>query len=157
MQGLIVRSGNPKNIAAVGDLCRPDVRMVNRQRGSGTRALLEFMISSENLDRGRMRGYEDEETTHGAVAALIAGNQADVGFGVMAAASQYRLEFIPLCLERYFLACRADEIGNNALADLLQILGSAAFRDMVATLPGYSAEEAGEVLESFEQATTPTP
>src|SRR5262249_52529546 len=62
-QGLIVRAGNPKVIASVRDLCREDVRMVNRQRGSGTRALLEYLISTEGLERGRMRGYDDEEIT----------------------------------------------------------------------------------------------
>jgi molybdate transport repressor ModE-like protein len=72
-QGLMVKSGNPKDIQGVADLCRNDVRMVNRQRGSGTRALLEFLISSEGLDRARMHGYDNEEVTHGAVAALIAG------------------------------------------------------------------------------------
>lgn len=153
MQGFMTRPGNPKAIAGVADLCRPGVRMVNRQRGSGTRALLEFMISSEGLDRSLLLGYESEETTHGAVSALIAGSQADVGFGVQAAAAQYRLHFIPVCRERYLLACRADELETPAMADLLAILRGNRFRDMVARLPGYSAEGAGEILDAFEAAT----
>src|SRR5690606_36201403 len=91
MQGFIVRAGNPLNIEAVDDLARDGVRMVNRQRGSGTRALLEFFIASAGLDRARLAGYDLEETTHGAVAAMIAGHQADVGFGVAAAAAEYGL------------------------------------------------------------------
>lgn len=148
-QGLMVRPGNPKAIGGVADLCRPGVRMINRQRGSGTRALLEFLISSEGLDRARMRGYETEEITHGAVAALIAGNQADAGFGVQAAAAQYRLDFVPVCTERYFLACRADEIESAAIRELVERLRTPDFAERVAALPGYSAPHAGGILDSF--------
>src|SRR6185503_19534277 len=109
-QGLMLRPGNPKGIHAIADLARAGVRMVNRQRGSGTRALLEFFISAQGLDRSRIDGYEMEETTHGAVAALIAGGQADAGIGVQAAAAVYRLDFVPVCRERYLLACHRDAL-----------------------------------------------
>jgi len=148
-QGLIVRAGNPRDIRAVGDLCREDVRMVNRQRGSGTRALLEYLICAEGLDRGRMRGYDDEEITHAAVAAMIAGGQVDAGFGVRAAAEHYRLGFVPVCSERYFLACRAEDVATPPLASLVTLLRSERFREKVSALPGYSPAGAGDVLESF--------
>jgi putative molybdopterin biosynthesis protein len=154
-QGLIVRAGNPGEIAGVEDLCRDGVRMVNRQRGSGTRALLEFMISSRGLDRARMDGYENEEITHGAVAALIAGNQADVGFGVQAAAAQYRLGFIALCRERYYLACHAADLESMPMSHLRHTLRSEAFRARVAELAGYSAERAGEVVDRIEPHAVP--
>lgn len=154
-QGLIVHAGNPKGIAGVEDLCREGVRMVNRQRGSGTRALLEFIISSRGLDRARMAGYENEEITHGAVAALIAGNQADVGFGVRAAAAQYRLGFIPLCRERYHLACRADSLESAPMRHLLGTLRSSEFRGQVAKLAGYAAEGAGEIVDRIEPHAVP--
>ncbi len=149
-QGLIVRPGNPKNIAAVAHLTRPDVRMVNRQRGSGTRALLEFMISTEGLDRSRMQGYDNEEITHAAVAALIAGHQADVGFGVHAAATQYRLDFVPVCTERYYLACRTEDLSSAAVTTLLDHLRGSPFRALVASLPGYAAPDPGTIFSSFE-------
>ena len=151
-QGLMVRQGNPKGITKVADLSRRDVRMLNRQRGSGTRALLEFMISTEGLDRALMQGYDHEEITHAAVAALIAGHQADVGFGVQAAAVQYRLDFVPICTERYYLACRAEDLASPGIATLVDLLRSPAFRDLVATLPGYDAPDAGTILTSFENA-----
>lgn len=154
-QGLMVRAGNPLGIAGVRDLCRGDVRMVNRQRGSGTRALLELLVAREGLDRAAMRGYEREETTHGAVAALIAGNQADAGFGVQAAAAQFRLDFIPLCRERYLLACREATLATPAAATLLAALRDAAFRDAVAALPGYDADGAGRVVAGLEAAPSP--
>jgi molybdate transport repressor ModE-like protein len=155
MQGLIVRAGNPKSIATIADLCRSDVRMVNRQRGSGTRALLEFLISSEGLERTRMHGYDTEESTHGAVAALIAGNQADVGFGVHAAAAQYRLDFKPLCRERYLLAFRAATAEAPAMRALIDSLRGAEFAALIESLPGYSALGAGEVVTSLESKPEP--
>lgn len=149
-QGLIVRAGNPKDIQAVADLAREDVRMVNRQRGSGTRALLEFLISADAVDRGRLRGYDDEEITHAAVAALVAGNQADVGFGVQAAAAEYRLGFVPVCRERYYLACRTADLESPAIRGLIALLRSQGFRDRVAGLAGYSAPQAGDIHSELE-------
>src|SRR6185369_1524913 len=119
--------GNPLGVAGVADLCRDGVRMVNRQRGSGTRALLEFLVSTAGLDRDRMKGYETEETTHGAVAALVAGRQADVGFGVQAAASEYGLAFVPVCREQYYFACRAQDLDSPPVRSLLGLLRDARF------------------------------
>lgn len=152
-QGLIVRGGNPKAIREIGDLCRPGVRMVNRQRGSGTRALLEYLIAAHGLDRARMQGYESEEHTHAAVAALIAGQQADVAIGVHAAASAYRLDFVPLCTERYYLACHEEALDTPAVRGIVSLLRSDEFAQRVAQLPGYSADGAGRILDSFDAST----
>jgi putative molybdopterin biosynthesis protein len=151
-QGLIVRAGNPKAIRDVGDLVRPDIRLVNRQRGSGTRALLEYMISAHSLDRSRIAGYENEEITHGAVAALIAGNQADVGLGVQAAAAMYRLDFLPICRERYLLACRTEDLAMEPVRQLMASLQEPDFQSLVATLAGYDAADAGKVYTSLVPA-----
>ncbi|QJR09277.1 hypothetical protein DSM104443_00314 [Usitatibacter rugosus] len=150
MQGFIVQSGNPKEIRDIGDIARAGVRFVNRQRGSGTRALLEFLISREAIDRARIRGYDIEETTHAAVAALIAGKQADVGFGVQAAAAQYRLGFVPYCRERYMLACRTEHVGSPAIAALLETLRGPDFAALIASLPGYEAPDPGRVLQTSD-------
>ena len=153
-QGLMTKPGNPKSIRAIADLVRHDVRMVNRQRGSGTRALLEFFISAGGLDRARMQGYDSEEVTHGAVAALIAGQQADVGIGVQAAAALYRLDFVPLCAERYYLACHLEALDAAPVRRLIELLRSPAFARRVGELPGYSSEGAGRVLDAFEAVGT---
>jgi molybdate-binding protein len=132
------------------------VRLVNRQRGSGTRALLEFFISSAGLERDAISGYEIEETTHGAVAALVAGRQADVGFGVQAAAAQYGLGFVPVCRERYYFACRARDVESAPIAALLAMLRDPEFVAAIASLPGYGAEGAGRVLDTFEAVAAGT-
>lgn len=153
-QGFIVRTGNPMRIATISDLARDGVRMVNRQRGSGTRALLEFFVTSAGIDRARLTGYDNEETTHGAVAALVAGHQADVGFGVEAAAAQYGLEFVPVCRERYYFACRLGELDSPPIAQFLATLREPRFAAAVGTLPGYSALDPGRVLDTFEAVTS---
>lgn len=156
MQGFLVQPGNPLGIATIGDLCRDGVRLANRQRGSGTRALLEYMISSAGLDRARISGYETEETTHGAVAALVAGRQADVGFGVQAAAAQYGLAFVPVCREHYYFAFRAGDLDAPSVRSLLAMLREARFAGRVGALPGYAATGAGRILATFEPARAET-
>jgi molybdate transport repressor ModE-like protein len=155
-QGFLVPAGNPLGIARVADLCREGVRIVNRQRGSGTRALLEHLISSAGLDRTRIAGYDSEETTHGAVAALIAGRQADVGFGVQAAAAEYGLGFVPVCREQYYFACRAADLDSPPVRTLLALLREPRFARDLAALPGYSAPAAGRVLATFESLPAET-
>jgi len=131
-QGLIVQSGNPKGIKDVEDLLRPDVVMVNRPRGTGTRALLDSLLektakslgaSLEELAR-RIRGYTHEVRTHTAVAAAVAQGRADVGVGVRYAAELYGLHFIPIGWEQYDLLARKEvldkalQIAEEALRDL---------------------------------------
>jgi putative molybdopterin biosynthesis protein len=144
-QGLIVAHGNPKEIRAVADLARKGIRLINRQKGSGTRALLEYFLTEAQIDRARLLGYQNEEFTHAAVAALIAGGQADAGFGVEAAAAQFRLGFVPLATERYFLACRQEHLVLPEVESLTALLRSAKFRSVIDGLAGYDAPRAGEV------------
>jgi molybdate-binding protein len=81
---------------------------------------------------------------------MIAGHQADVGIGVQAAATQYRLGFVPVLKERYYLACRSDLLDAPALKKLLEVLASPDFAIAVAALPGYSTEDAGNILPAFD-------
>jgi molybdate transport repressor ModE-like protein len=153
-QGLIVRAGNPKAIHAIDDLARRDVRMINRQRGSGTRSLLELLLDEGAIDRARVRGYENEESTHSAVAALIAGNQADVGLGTEAAARQFGLAFEPLCRERYMFACHESALDTPAVESFRKAMRGAPFAEAVARLAGYLPDSPGEILP-FAQAFAP--
>src|SRR5205814_4953749 len=102
-QGLIVKPGNPLNLRTLADVARPGVTFVNRQRGAGTRVLLDFEIGKIGLPAEDIRGYEREEFTHLAVAAAVASGMADCGLGIAAAAAALGLEFVPLFKERYDL------------------------------------------------------
>ena len=145
-QGLIVASGNPKRIRGLADIAQPGVRFVNRQRGSGTRLQFDQLLWEAGLDKSSVSGYQNEEFTHLAVAATIGSGQADAGYGIKAAAAKYGLEFIPLVNERYLFVCRNESLGEPTVQQLLEELKGAEFRSFVASLPGYDAPRAGEVL-----------
>ncbi|MBU2702424.1 putative molybdopterin biosynthesis protein [Sporomusaceae bacterium BoRhaA] len=146
-QGLIVAQGNPKNIIGLADLIREDVRFVNRQRGSGTRMLLDYQLPKLGLKGEQIIGYGQEVATHMAVAASIDGGVADVGMGIRAAARALELGFIPIAQEQYDIILNFAE-GDERAEEIIDILKSAAFRRDVEALGGYDLAEAGKVLVS---------
>jgi molybdate-binding protein len=144
-QGLMVAAGNPKKIYGVEDLARPDVRFINRQRGSGTRFLLDCLLEQARVAPDAITGYEHGEYTHAAVAAFVGSGMADVGFGLELPARQFHLDFLPLARERYFLLGRADAMAGPLVSKALAILGTPDFRASLDSLPGYEATHCGEV------------
>jgi molybdate transport repressor ModE-like protein len=145
-QGLILAPGNPAQARNFRDVARLRLRFVNRQRGSGTRLLIDRMIADERVNPAAIDGYGREEFTHPAVAATVASGGADVGFGLRAAAAEYRLAFLPLVRERYFLAVRAVDLRSAAVAGLIEALRAPAFARLARRLPGYRPEAAGAVV-----------
>ncbi len=145
-QGLFVAHGNPKNISALSDLTREDVRFVNRQTGSGTRMLLESLLAKNDIAINAINGFQTEEFTHSAIAAYIASGMADAGFGVETAARRFGLNFIPLVQERYFFAAAKKSLQKSPLRDVVTILQSAEFKAQVNQLIGYDATSTGQVL-----------
>jgi putative molybdopterin biosynthesis protein len=145
-QGLIVAAGNPLGIGGLGDLCRPGVRYVNRQRGAGTRVLLDVMLGQSAIAPSSVEGYAREEPTHLAVAAAIGSGRADTGMGIMAAARAFGLDFVPLATEPYDLVVAPGLIESPQLAPLWSLLQSDRFKASVEELGGYSAKEMGRRL-----------
>lgn len=145
-QGLIIRSNNPKRIMSLSDLVRPDVRFVNRQRGAGTRVLLDYELEKDGISAETISGYEQEEYTHLAVAAAVASGRADCGLGIAAAAQALDLDFVPLFEERYDLVIAAAYAHSDLLAPLFDVLADADFRHAVAQLPGYDVSAMGTVV-----------
>ena len=150
VQGLMTLPGNPKGVTSLEDLAGGGVSFVNRQRGSGTRVLLDYKLAQLGIDPGGVRGYEREEYTHLAVAAQVASGAADAGLGVMAAARALDLGFTPLLEERYDLVIPREFYDSDLLAPVLDLLdgGSArgkAFRGEVEALGGYDTREMGRV------------
>jgi putative molybdopterin biosynthesis protein len=142
-QGLIVAAGNPLGISGLHDICGPGFRYVNRQRGAGTRVLLDVMLGQEGLVASSIEGYAREEPTHLAVAAAIASGRADAGLGIMAAAQAFGLGFVPLATEPYDLAVAPGAQESPQLAPLWELLRSDRFKASVEELGGYSAREMG--------------
>jgi putative molybdopterin biosynthesis protein len=145
-QGLMVSKGNPKDIQSLEDLARPDVSFVNRQRGAGTRVLLDYHLELKGIESGAIRGYNQEEYTHLAVAAAVASGRADSGMGIAAAAQALDLDFVPLFDERYDLVIPVEYYHGELLAPLFQVLQEPAFRQAVAQMPGYDISVMGELV-----------
>jgi len=145
-QGLMVQPGNPKNIRSLEDLARPDVTFVNRQRGAGTRVLLDYHLSRLGISPEQVQGYNEEEYTHLAVAAAVAAGRADCGLGIPAAAQALGLDFVSLFTERYDLVILAAFYDSPLLAPLLELLYDAEFRRAVAALPGYDVDVMGTLV-----------
>jgi molybdate transport repressor ModE-like protein len=145
-QGLILPRGNPAGVRSFSDMAARGLRFVNRQRGSGTRLLIERHLGDEGIAPLAIPGYANEEYTHAAVAATVASGGADAGFGLRAAAAEYRLTFVPLVRERYFIAVRAAEIAKPLLAALIGAIRGPLLARLVTRLPGYRAPFAGTVI-----------
>ena len=144
-QGLMVASGNPKQIYNLNDLAKQNVRFVNRQQGSGTRLLLDMLLDQAGIEQGQIQGMQHEEFTHAAVAATVASGKADAGMGIEAAARQFDLDFVPLAGERYFLIIHQQNLLQPAVKQLISAMQSSEFKNVIARLPGYDASRAGEI------------
>ena len=134
-QGLLIKKGNPLGITSLLDLARPDVIFVNRQRGSGTRVLLDFHLAKMRIDFTHIKGYDQEEYTHLAVAASVASGRANCGLGITAAAKALDLDFVPLFTERYDLVIPCEFANSELLAPLFDLANDLTFRQVVATMP----------------------
>jgi putative molybdopterin biosynthesis protein len=149
VQGLIVPKGNPKGVTTLDDLLRPDVVFVNRQRGAGTRVLLDYELKRRQLNPRQIQGYERQEYTHLAVAAAVKSGAADCGLGIMAAARALDLDFVPLLTERYDLIIPVEHYESSLLQPLLTLIRADtahSFRQAVTALGGYETTQMGQVI-----------
>jgi putative molybdopterin biosynthesis protein len=145
-QGWIVQKGNPMGLTGWADAANPVVKIVNRQRGAGTRVLLDYQLSQLGIERAQVRGYDREEYTHLAVAAAVASGVADAGLGIRAAARALKLDFVPLAHERYDLVIPKLHYGGELLRPLLELLYDDSFRTAVSRLPGYDIGPMGQLV-----------
>lgn len=143
IQGLMFAQGNPKQIKGLEDLRRPDIKMLNRQKGSGTRVLLDFQLQQLGIAPQGVKGYETEVETHLAVAMGVARGEADVGLGIEAAARACGTDFLPLFRERYDLVIPMENYRSKRLSHLLTTVASENFRRVVAETGGYDTSQTG--------------
>lgn len=146
LQGLLTTKRNIKDIRGIEDLTRDDVTIVNRQRGSGTRVLLDNKLKELGISAEHIHGYNQEVDTHLAVATSIASGTADVGLGIEAAAQALNLDFIPVAEERYDLVIPKDYYSSSRLRPLVEVITSEKFKTALAALRGYQTEHTGEVI-----------
>jgi molybdate-binding protein/DNA-binding XRE family transcriptional regulator len=151
-QGLVTASGNPKEIHSIADLARPNVVLVNRARGAGTRQLLDELLEREGISHEQVRGYNREVESHLSVARSVASGLADVGVALRAAADVYGLGFIPIDEVRFDLVIPEPVFDHPAVVRMLDLLQSRSLREEVGSLPGYEVRQMGTVVARFPSA-----
>ena len=137
MQGLMVETGNPLRVKKLVDLARPEVRFINRQKGAGTRLLLDTLMEKEGIRSDRIRGYRHEEFTHTAVATAIVAGTADAALGLKYIAAQFRLGFVPLEEETFYLAMTTKVHASKPIQKFIQSVQALAAKQV-----GYQAATA---------------
>jgi len=142
-QGLLVPKGNPLNIKNLEDLVRPGIRFINRQGGSGTRVLLDYLLQKLGLVKEQILGYEREEFTHLGVAVAVVSGSADVGLGIQSAAEALGLDFILIGEERYDLAIPREYLEEPRMKAMISVIQSQEFKEDVLALGGYDVRETG--------------
>jgi len=143
-QGLMLTSGNPKNIKKISDVTKPNVRFVNRNAGSGTRLWFDTELKRLKIPAEKINGYDRVVKTHSEAAMLITNSKADAALGLQAAAHQSNLDFIPLFEERYDLVLPREN--EKTLTPLLDYLQTASFRTELNLLTGYNTAHSGEQI-----------
>lgn len=144
-QGLIVKKNNPKNIKSIKDLINGNVKFINRQRGSGTRVLLDYLLKNNNIDKTSIKGYEREELTHMGAAVQVAEGTADAALGIRAAASAVDLGFVPIKNEKYDIILKEKTLKDTRIERLIKIIKSKSFKKAVNDLKGYDLKDSGEI------------
>jgi putative molybdopterin biosynthesis protein len=144
-QGWIVPPGNPMGLSRWEDVEKPGVQIINRQRGAGTRVLLDFELEKRGIHSGAVLGYDKEAYTHLAVAAAVASGIADTGLGIAAAARALKLDFVPLAKEQYELVVPRELYESDLLKPIREILADSEFRAATMAMPGYDVSHMGEI------------
>ncbi|MBZ4211225.1 MAG: helix-turn-helix transcriptional regulator [Rhodoferax sp.] len=145
-QGLMVAKGNPLGLHSLQDLAARQARFANRALGTGTRVVLDELLTRAATPAASINGYEHTEPSHAAVANAVAAGQFDAGLGIAAAAQQVGLDFVPLVEERYHLVCLKSALTQPGTLALLQLLKMPEWQSTMQSIPGYKALQSGEVL-----------
>lgn len=144
IQGLMVKKGNPLGIEKLYDL--KNIRFVNRQRGAGTRVLLDYLLKKEGIAHEEINGYDFEASTHMAVAAMVNSPNADAGMGIYSAAKSMDLDFIEISEEEYDFAIPTKYLELSFVKEFIQTLKNQEFSDRIRELGGYRTDDIGQVI-----------
>ena len=149
IQGLVVPRGNPKKIHEIADLAQNEVRFINRQRGSGTRNLLDYWLTQLKISPEQLIGYEQEEYTHLGVAVAVASGRADCGLAIEASAQILDLDFIPLFEESYQLVIPESSLLDPLMKPMFDLMNDSNLRKAIMALPGYKVDHLGTKMTTL--------
>jgi molybdate-binding protein/DNA-binding XRE family transcriptional regulator len=151
-QGIVLQHGNPRRIRSVADLAQPNIRLVNRDSGSGSRRLLDEALVDAGIEPTEIAGYDTEVATHMAVARSVASGVADAGIALRAVANAFDLGFVPLAELRFDLTIPAEHLEHETVRLMLEVLQSKSLRAELAALPGYEVSRTGSTLLELKAA-----
>jgi len=146
-QGIMVKRGNPKNIKGIDDLVKKDIKFINRQKGSGTRVLLDYLLKKKGINPLDIQGYSKEEYTHLMVASAVTEGSVDAGLGILSAVKAFHLDFVPVAKERYDIIIPKEYYSSLKIQKLLTMIRSEKFRKKVLSLGGYDLSQSGKVIK----------
>ena len=146
-QGIMVKKGNPKNIQGIDDLVKKDLKFINRQKGSGTRVLLDYLLKKKGINPLEIPGYSQEVYTHLMVASAVAGGNADTGLGIFSAAKVFDLDFVPVIKEKYDIIIPKEYVSTLKIQKILAVIKSRKFKKKVLSLGGYDLSQSGKTKE----------
>ncbi|OAA82944.1 molybdopterin biosynthesis protein [Clostridium ljungdahlii] len=148
VQGLMVQKGNPMGLKEISDISKKGIRFVNRQRGAGTRLLLDYYLKKLDISPNDINGYEREEFTHLSVAAAVASGDVDCGLGIYSAAKMMGLDFIPVCNEEYDFAVPEEYLKMKTIRELIDVMKSDTFLKELDRLGGYEYPNIGKIIRA---------
>src|SRR5205823_2280242 len=145
-EGLVVAAGNPKGLRKIEHLARKNVKIVNREPGSGSRALLDRLLEKNGVESRKVQGYDRIAYGHLAAAYCVVSRDADACLATRSAALAFGLDFVPLHSERYDLVMRRSTADLPAVKAFLDVLQRAALRRKLEVLAGYDTSETGSLI-----------
>ncbi|MGL5100646.1 MAG: molybdopterin biosynthesis protein [Fusobacteriaceae bacterium] len=146
VQGILLEKGNPLDIRGIRDILRGDIKFVNRQRGSGTRVLLDYLLLQEEIDSKKIQGYQQERATHLEVGMAIKSGIANMGLGIEETANILDLNFIPLKDEEYDFLVLKDNLEEDKIKDFIEFLKSQYFQEEIEKMSGYKLSDGGKII-----------
>lgn len=148
MAGFYVEKGNPRNLVGWDDLAQPGLRLINREKGSGIRVLIDEKLRALAISPASILGYDDERTNHAAVAIAVAGGEGDVGVGIQSVVRQVPdVGFVPLQKEWYDMVIPASRVGEPAMRAVVDFACSDEFRRELGRIGAYDFSESGKILQ----------
>ena len=145
-QGLIVKKGNPLGIKGLEGIIGKEAKFINRNEGSGTRVLFEYLLREHGLDQGEITGFSDEVDTHLGVALKVFFNEADVGLGIEYVTHPLNLDFIPLKEEKFDLVVPRELWLTSVMKGFIAYIDSAKIHKFSHNLPGYDLKDTGKIV-----------
>ncbi|MDR3593661.1 helix-turn-helix transcriptional regulator [Clostridium sp.] len=145
--GFYVPKGNPNKITTWKDLTKQNISMINREKSSGIRILLDEKLRVNNINREQIKGYNIEKQSHSAVARSIARGEGNVGIGNEKAANQVDgIDFIKLQEERYDLVIKETDLKYPIYQLIIKTIQSEEFKKEIQSLGGYDLKDIGKIL-----------